>query len=149
MNIAKILRTPILKSHCVKSVSIRNYSGPHFLAFGLNTGRYGVSLPIQPECGKRGREYLRIRHFLFRQHLWWLLLPLAKWNGEECFKAFWRSKIHNQNWKCRSSHQTYSVKKGAPVPIISNTSNTILTKIWTYEYKSNKSKVFYKLIEIV
>ena len=38
--------------HCVKSVHIRSYSGPHFPAFGLNTERYGVSLRIQSECGK-------------------------------------------------------------------------------------------------
>ena len=38
--------------HCVKSVRIRSYSGPHFPAFGLNTERYGVSLRIQSECGK-------------------------------------------------------------------------------------------------
>ena len=37
--------------HCVKSIRIRNYSGPHFPAFGLNTERYGVSLRIQSECG--------------------------------------------------------------------------------------------------
>ena len=29
--------------HCVKSVRIRSYSGPHFSAFGLNMERYGVS----------------------------------------------------------------------------------------------------------
>ena len=34
-------------AHCVKSVRIRNYSGPYFPAFGLNTERYGVSLCIQ------------------------------------------------------------------------------------------------------
>ena len=38
--------------HCVKSVSIRSYSGLHFPTFGLNTERYGVSLRIQSECGK-------------------------------------------------------------------------------------------------
>ena len=27
--------------HCVKSVRIRNYSGPHFPVFGLNAERYG------------------------------------------------------------------------------------------------------------
>ena len=31
-------------SHCLKSVRIWNYSGPHFPAFGLNTERYAVSL---------------------------------------------------------------------------------------------------------
>ena len=39
-------------SHCVKSVRIRSNSGPHFPAFKLNTERYGLSLPIQSECGK-------------------------------------------------------------------------------------------------
>ena len=28
-------------SHCVKSIQIRSYSGPHFPAFGLNAERYG------------------------------------------------------------------------------------------------------------
>ena len=28
--------------HCVNSVSIRSYSGPHFPAFGLTSERYGV-----------------------------------------------------------------------------------------------------------
>ena len=38
--------------HCVKSVRIRSYFGPHFPTLGLNTERYGVSLRIQSECGK-------------------------------------------------------------------------------------------------
>ena len=38
--------------HCVKSVRIRSYSGPHFPAFGLNTERYKVSLRIHSKCGK-------------------------------------------------------------------------------------------------
>ena len=38
--------------HCVKSVCVRSYSGPHFPPFGLKTERYGVSLRIQSECGK-------------------------------------------------------------------------------------------------
>ena len=29
--------------HCVKSVRIQSYSGPYFLAFGLNTERYKES----------------------------------------------------------------------------------------------------------
>ena len=44
--------TTSLKYHCVKSVLIRSYFGPHFPAFGLNTERYSVSLRIQSECGK-------------------------------------------------------------------------------------------------
>ena len=38
--------------HCLRSVRFRSYSGPYFLAFGLNTERYGVSLRIHSECGK-------------------------------------------------------------------------------------------------
>ena len=38
--------------HCLKSVRIRGYSGPHFPAFGLNAERYFVSLLIQSERGK-------------------------------------------------------------------------------------------------
>ena len=41
-----------IPTHCVKSVRIWSYSGPHFPAFGLNTERYGESLRIQSECGK-------------------------------------------------------------------------------------------------
>ena len=37
-------------NHCVKSVHIWSYSGPHFPVFGLNTERDGVSLHIQSEC---------------------------------------------------------------------------------------------------
>ena len=36
-------------SHCVKSVSIQSYSGPHVPAFELNTVRYSVSVLIQSE----------------------------------------------------------------------------------------------------
>ena len=39
-------------THCVNSVRIRNYSGPHFPTFGLNTERYSESLSIQSKCGK-------------------------------------------------------------------------------------------------
>ena len=39
--------------HCVKSVKvIEGYSGPYFLAFGMNTEIYEISLRIQSECGK-------------------------------------------------------------------------------------------------
>ena len=40
------------KIHCVKSVRIRSYSGPHFPAFGLNTERHSASVRFQSECGK-------------------------------------------------------------------------------------------------
>ena len=47
-----ITNSSCLNLHCVKSVRIPSYSGPHFPAFGLNTERYEVSLRIQSECGK-------------------------------------------------------------------------------------------------
>ena len=40
------------KIHCVKSVQIMSYSGPYFPAFGLNLGRYQVSLHIHPKFRK-------------------------------------------------------------------------------------------------
>ena len=36
----------LMKSHCIKSVHIRRYSGPHFPVLGMNTERYSVSLRI-------------------------------------------------------------------------------------------------------
>ena len=41
-----------INMHCVKSVRIRSYSGPHFPAFGLNTEKYYVSFRIQSKYGK-------------------------------------------------------------------------------------------------
>ena len=49
---------------CVKRVFIRSYSGPSFLAFGLNMERNSVSLRIQSECGKmRTRITLNTENF--------------------------------------------------------------------------------------
>ena len=40
----KILDTVIITVfHCLKSVRIPSYAGPHFPAFGFNTERYGIS----------------------------------------------------------------------------------------------------------
>ena len=52
INLPKNSKIAQTKLHCVNSVHIRSYSGPHFLAFGLNTERYGTSrLLFQFECG--------------------------------------------------------------------------------------------------
>ena len=48
----KILSKLSWTSHCIKGVCIRNYSGPHFSAFGLNTERYRLSLRSHSKCGK-------------------------------------------------------------------------------------------------
>ena len=42
--------------HCVKSVRIWSYSGPHFSAFGLNSERYEVLSVFSPNVGKCGPE---------------------------------------------------------------------------------------------
>ena len=36
-------------NHCVKSVQLRSFSGPYFLVFGLNTGKYGPEKTIYLE----------------------------------------------------------------------------------------------------
>ena len=51
--------------HCMKSVRIRSYSGPHFPAFGLNTKKYSVSLRIQSECGKMRTRIAPNRRFSY------------------------------------------------------------------------------------
>ena len=47
-----LFESDALKSHCVKGVRIRNYSGPHVPTFELNEERYSVSLRNQFECEK-------------------------------------------------------------------------------------------------
>ena len=45
--------------HCVKSIPIPSYSGPHFPAFALNTKRYEVSHSVfTSNARKYGPEYL-------------------------------------------------------------------------------------------
>ena len=43
----------VMKISLHKGVCIRNYSGPHFSAFGLNTERYRVSLRSHSKYGKK------------------------------------------------------------------------------------------------
>ena len=45
-NFTSVNTSPSLP-HCVKSVRIRRFSGPHFPAFGMNTERYSISFRIQ------------------------------------------------------------------------------------------------------
>ena len=39
--VSEKLRENLTQFHCMKSIRIRSYSGPHFPVFGLNTGKYG------------------------------------------------------------------------------------------------------------
>ena len=71
--------------YCVKSVRIRSFSGPYFLAFGLNTERYSVSLRIQFECKKiRTRKILNTDTFyrvlffiMIKKYIEFILLLLS------------------------------------------------------------------------
>ena len=47
INIDELYRpfSDLKEEHCVKTVRIRSYSGPHFSAFGLNTERYSRMTP--------------------------------------------------------------------------------------------------------
>ena len=58
-------RTNVSLIHCVKSVHIRSFSGPYFLAFGLNTeslhSKAPYSVRIQENTDQKNSEY---RHFL-------------------------------------------------------------------------------------
>ena len=55
----------VTAAHCVKSVRIRSYSGLHFRAFGLNTGRYSVSHGIQSKCVKMRARITRNTDILY------------------------------------------------------------------------------------
>ena len=56
------------------------FFGPYFPAFGLNTERYGVSLPIHSECGK----ILTRENSVFGHFSKWLLLIIFKWSLSDC-----------------------------------------------------------------
>ena len=46
------LNSTLNLSHCVKSVQIRNFSGPYFAVFGLETEIYSINFRIQSKCEK-------------------------------------------------------------------------------------------------
>ena len=57
--------------HCVKSVLIRSYSGPHFPTFGLNTVRYCLSPHIQCECGRIWTGITPSTDTFYAVFVWW------------------------------------------------------------------------------
>ena len=79
-------------SHCVKSVRIQSYSGPHFPAFGLDAERYGVSTLLKRSFWQRCFP-VNFTKFLktpfFTEHLRWLLL---------CFQIT-NHKFRQHNWR--------------------------------------------------
>ena len=80
--------------HCVESVRIQSFSGPHFPAFGLSTKIYGVNLLIQSECGK-----LRTRKTLNTDTFYTVISFTAVYTIKNVHKN-WNFKIHN----IKSSH---------------------------------------------
>ena len=57
----RLLNCPTLREKCPNT---EFFSVPYFLAFGLNTEIYSVSLCISPECGKiRTRKNSALEHF--------------------------------------------------------------------------------------
>ena len=94
--------------HCVKSVCIRNYSGPHFLAFGLNTERY--SERYSENADQNDSEYfLRSVHLYLKEskkdhhhfhhhghHVFpWLKICVCIWSFTQ--KIFYLSEKHCYN----------------------------------------------------
>ena len=65
------LRKKLGKIHCVKSVRIRSYSGPHFPAFGLNTVRYCLSPHILCECGRIWTGITPNTDTFYAVFVWW------------------------------------------------------------------------------
>ena len=57
------IRALLFRFQCVKSVSIRSFSGPYFLAFRLNRNWYRVSFRILLKRRKIRTRKLRIRAF--------------------------------------------------------------------------------------
>ena len=135
------------KSHCVKSVLIRTFSGPYFSAFGLNMERHGVSFRIQSEFGKvRTRNTPNINTFhsvnnwlkagkkLYHRSLTGTLTnsfsmhPFSTpwkhqktWRFSDVFKGY-RERLH---WE-------YSRQKGATLPLTLHVSLEFLgiSKFW-------------------
>ena len=48
--------------HCLKSVRIRSFTGPHLPAFRLNTESYRVNIRIQSECGNTDQKNFEHGH---------------------------------------------------------------------------------------
>ena len=103
----------VAKRHCVKSVSIRSYSGSHFPAFGLNTKRYGVEpCNIQAQFWSSVHRTPRISiNFFFL--IGWKQASQSEcshlhWASATCFQfwhffrnARWRHNLLRKNWDTR------------------------------------------------
>ena len=78
--------------NCIKGARIRNFSGPYFLAFGLNKNRYSVSLRIKSDRRKiqaRKTPYTDTFHAVKKT----LFLPcILEANGKRIWSE-WRLRI--------------------------------------------------------
>ena len=86
------------RNHCVKSVRIWCYSGPHFPAFGLSTERYGVSLRIQSECRKMRTRItldtntshaINVTLIYVQSTVTWLFLFCSRSSQINSFSGYW------------------------------------------------------------
>ena len=71
---------------------MRNFAGPYFPAFALNTERYSVSLRIQSNYGKYGPEKLQIRTLL-KQYQAQLMTPILlefKRSNKSLYLIHWK-----------------------------------------------------------
>ena len=67
------------KKHCINGVRIRNYSGPYFPAFGLNTERYSVSLRIQYKVRENTEQNNSEYGCFFRSATMKLVCEIRQW----------------------------------------------------------------------
>ena len=81
----------------MKSVHVRRFYGPYFPAFGLNTGRYGVSLRIQFEC-----EKIRTRKTPNTDTSYAVKVAANKSNNKCKFKIIFKHKILFKPLTCKS-----------------------------------------------
>ena len=80
----------LLHCHCVRSVRIQSYSGPHFPAFGLNAERCGVSLCIQSEFRK---TRTRITQNTDTFHVVWVSSLVLLVANRTSIRILWRKNI--------------------------------------------------------
>ena len=88
-----------LLPHWIKSVHIWSFSGPHFLAYGLTTERYGEYLSVfNSNAGKYGPEIFGIRSLFtlifisLKRKLGSSMQINRRTFGEKNF-GFWRKKL--------------------------------------------------------
>ena len=85
--------------HCVKSVCIRSYSGPHFPVFGLNTERYRVCGKMRENADHDNSEYGHLSRSAVLP-LWWVRTAMLRPFTVEFFWKF-RRVAFCFSWFCQ------------------------------------------------